>query len=511
MKKSLCFWIAGLLLAACTSPAATPTMVTTTPTPADQTLLESTERDLHPITEQTAEATEASCASDDRLPATQHTVIATISYATHEVQVAQHVHLINRTGSAQTTVVFDVEANRFPDIFTLNSVNADLGVAKHDLNGRSLTLNLNKALAPGCTLDADLDFTLHVPPVGQNGDPNTGYFGYTDHQLNLAQWLPMLAYYHDGQWIVHDNSVIGEQVVVEVANWDVTLTVSDAGTSMVVAAPGTLVSHSGKTWHYTLANARDYSLSLSPEYQVTSEKADNNVSVELYSFGDRTTQTQHGAVDNIHQAVDAAAQALALYSQLYGSFPYDRFVVVQGDYPDGTEFSDLVFVGDQWFRTNTGTPQSYLTIITVHETSHQWWFARVGSDQALNPWMDEALAVYSEYVFYEDRYPDLKSWWWAFRVDAYVGKNYTGKKVDSSVYDFDTARDYINAVYLRGAHMLDDLRQDLGTDAFFDLLKRYASVGQNQVMTPDDFWALLTPDQLDLSTATRAKYFNVHP
>ncbi len=486
-------------------------IVTTTPTPADQTLLESTERDLHPVASQTAEATEASCPTDNRLPTTEHTVTATITYVRHEAQVKQHVHLINRTGSAQTQVVFDVEANRYPDIFTLNDASADLGVSKHDLNGRSLTLTLDKTLAPGCTLDVDLDFTLHMPAVGQNGDPNTGYFGYTDHQLNLGQWLPTLAYYHDGQWIVHDDSVIGEQVVVEVADWDVTLTVSDASTSMVVAAPGTLVSHSAKTWHYTLANARDYSLSMSPDYQVTSEKSDNNVSVELYSFGDRTTQTQHGAVDNIHQAVDAAAQAMALYSQLYGSFPYDRFVVVQGDYPDGTEFSDMVFVGDQWFRANTGTPQSYLTIITVHETSHQWWYARVGSDQAINPWMDEALAVYSEYVFYEDRYPDLKQWWWSYRVDSYVGKNYTGKKVDSSVYDFDNARDYINAVYLRGAHMLDELRQDLGTDAFFDLLKRYASAGENHVMTPDDFWALLTPDQLALSKATRAKYFSVHP
>ena len=53
---------------------------------------------------------------------------------------------------------------------------------------------------------------------------------------------------------------------------------------------------------------------------------------------------------------------LALYSDLFGTYPYDRFIVVQGDFPDGMEFSGFVFVSDNWFRTNTGTPQSYLTI-----------------------------------------------------------------------------------------------------------------------------------------------------
>ena len=160
---------------------------------------------------------------------------------------------------------------------------------------------------------------------------------------------------------------------------------------------------------------------------------------------------------------------MSMYSDLFGAFPYERFVVVEGDFPDGMEFSGIVFVSDQWFRTNTGTAQSYLTIITVHETSHQWWYARVGSDQAINPWMDEALAAYSEYIFYEEHYPELKKWWWNFRVDTYVGQNYSGKRVDSTVYDFDNGRDYINAVYLRGAHMLDDLRSDSGHRCFLRL------------------------------------------
>ncbi|MFN8451585.1 MAG: M1 family aminopeptidase [Anaerolineae bacterium] len=182
-------------------------------------------------------------------------------------------------------------------------------------------------------------------------------------------------------------------------------------------------------------------------------------------------------------------------------------MIVQGDFPDGMEFGIDRQRGV--VRTNPGSAQSYLTvIITVHETSHQWWYARVGSDQALYPWLDEALACYSEFIFYEEHYPDLKEWWWNFRVGTYVKPDYSGRRVDSTVYQFGTGREYINAVYLRGAEMMDALRADLGTDAFFDWLRRYADAGRSRVITPGEFWSLLSPQQLEQTRATRAEYMS---
>lgn len=139
-----------------------------------------------------------------------------------------------------------------------------------------------------------------------------------------------------------------------------------------------------------------------------------------------------------------------MYADLFGAYPYRRFVIVQGDFPDGMEFTGLVFVSDAWFTSNNGTAQSYLTFITVHEVAHQWWYGRIGSDQAMTPWLDEALATYSEVIFYEEFYPELRDWWWQFRVNNFVGGRYRGKNVDSSVYEFASIRDYINAVYLAG-------------------------------------------------------------
>jgi aminopeptidase N len=132
----------------------------------------------------------------------------------------------------------------------------------------------------------------------------------------------------------------------------------------------------------------------------------------------------------------------------------------------------------------------------------------VGNDQATTPWLDEALATYSEYVFFEEYYPELKDWWWQTRVDTFVPPDYVGATVDSSVYRFTSIREYINAVYLRGARMLEMLRRDLGTDAFFDWLHRYSEAGMGRVVTPDQFWSLLTPEQQLHTYNTRAAYLS---
>lgn len=142
-------------------------------------------------------------------------------------------------------------------------------------------------------------------------------------------------------------------------------------------------------------------------------------------------------------------------------------------------------------------------LITVHEVAHQWWYGRVGNDSAVDPWLDEALSTYAEFIYVEEFYPSLRDWWWRFRVDSFAPDGF----VDSTIYQFDNVRSYINAVYLRGVRMMDDLRTDLGTEPFFDLLFAYAEAGDGQVASPELFWSLMTPEQLQQTQVTRETYF----
>ncbi|HCF1059238.1 TPA: hypothetical protein NH760_006843, partial [Pseudomonas aeruginosa] len=195
-------------------------------------------------------------------------------------------------------------------------------------------------------------------------------------------------------------------------------------------------------------------------------------------------------------------RAFESYEKLFGHYLYDRLVIVQGDFPDGMEFSGMVFVSTDWFKGWSGQPNEFLTLITVHEVSHQWWYARVGNDPAMSPWLDEALSTYSEYIFIEEYFPNLKDWWWEFRVRSHTPQGY----VDSTVYEFTSIREYINAVYLRGVMMLHAVRMDIGTEAFFELLRRYADVNSDKIAGATQFWSLMTPEQIKATENTRRAF-----
>lgn len=471
-------------------------------------------RQLQPVASALPESTEAAsqidCVSTAGQPATTHTVYADVDYPTRSLQVRQDVRYINRGSESLPEIVMNVEPNRVGGAFTLEALEFGSGVAvpAYELTGRRLVIELGESLEPGCSLELRLRYQLFVPPIGDGVSALSGYFGYTPRQFNLGHWLATVALRGGGTWITHEVVAIGEQLVSDSADWDVTLNVSGAPEGLMIAAPGSLEQDDEATWHFTHTAAREFALSMSDQFNLTEMEASNGVMVEMYAYADAVVRTEGGEVDGAAHALEAAARSIAMYSDLFGAYPYDRFIVVQGDFPDGMEFSDLVFVSGDWFRSYVGSPASYLTIITIHEVSHQWWYARVGSDQATTPWLDEALATYSELVFFEEYYPELKDWWWQTRVNTFVPNDYAGATVDSSVYRFASIREYINAVYLRGARMLEMLRRDLGTDDFFDWLRRYAEAGTGRVVTPDLFWSLLTPEQLQRTYNTRAAYLS---
>jgi len=456
-----------------------------------------TERPMQPITQPAAEPTVYNaCQPAEDTASTRHTVVADINYTAKTALVSQRTHHINRSGQALEQIVFNVEANRWANTFTLAQVTEDGILLAHTLEDKRLTIDLQEPLQPGCEIDLNMVFRLDVPQVGVGVNTRKGFFGYTSRQMNLGHWLPTVAPLQGDVWVSRQAFLIGEQEVLDKANWAVTLNLTGDIENLMIAAPGERTVLSVDRVRYVLNHARDFSLSLSDQFEMLPTVAEDGTRVEMYTF----SQQPNSAATV--EALDAAVTSIAMFADLFGAYPYERILVIEGDFPDGMEFSGMVFVGHNWFQNYTGTPAGYLVLITVHEVAHQWWYASVGNDPAVHPWLDEALATYSEYIFIEEYYPELTEWWWSFRVDYFSPEGF----VDAQVYEFGSAREYINAVYLRGVRMLADLRVDLGTDAFFQLLADYAAAGQGRIATPDLFWSLLTPEQLTLTANTRARY-----
>jgi aminopeptidase N len=251
--------------------------------------------------------------------------------------------------------------------------------------------------------------------------------------------------------------------------------------------------------HYELKSARSFAWSASNRYIVYEDRS-GPIAVTSYTFSEHTPAGR--------EAAHASARAAALYHDLFdppagGPYPRPHLSVVEADFFDGMEYEGLYFLGKEYYDEYDDSPAGYLTTLAVHETAHQWWYGMVGDDQATQPWLDEALCTYSERLYYEHDYPDLVNWWWEFRVNRFMPSGY----VDGSIYDFESFRPYVNAVYLRGALFLEHLRTLIGDEAFYAFLKDYAQSQAGQIATQEDFFNQLKKhSQVDISALLR-EYF----
>ena len=117
-----------LLLAACQSVEALPPTATTVRV-IQATMVPTVDRALHAVASAAPGTlpTPDECQETAALPTTRHTVRAEISYEQHTVAVEQTIRTINRGSEALNEIVLDVEPNRFPEIFTLDSLMTDHG------------------------------------------------------------------------------------------------------------------------------------------------------------------------------------------------------------------------------------------------------------------------------------------------------------------------------------------------------------------------------------------------
>ncbi|MFU8827679.1 MAG: M1 family aminopeptidase, partial [Brevefilum sp.] len=229
---------------------------------------------------------------------------------------------------------------------------------------------------------------------------------------------------------------------------------------LVVAASAPVTSTQESCYQYSSRGVRNFSLAISPHYQVTSTESEL-VTVWAYTFHEHAPLGQ--------RAADLAVEAWATFTDLYGHNGRAFLSIVEADMFDGLETDGLIYLSEWYYQTADPSPQNYFELLIVHETAHQWFYAYVHNDPAQEPWLDEALATYSELLFYEAHHPQLADWWWNFRVHTYEPQG----AVNASIYEFNQYRPYINAVYLRGAAFLHALRREVGDPAFFAGLLNY--------------------------------------
>ena len=404
----------------------------------------------------------------------QYAISLMLDYAGHTATVSEAVIYPNRSADGLASIVLAVNPNLWSGVFTLQtlSINDQL-TTNYTLAGQWLTVNLDTPLSPGQAVKIGLGYQLTLPYSSAKFEN----FGYTGRQTNLIDWYPFVPPYKAGQWVLPDPYAYGENLVYEKADFRISLTFADPGNAPVVAASAPATLENG-TLFYQLNNARNFTISASAEYLMSTADA-NGVTIYNYYFPSDANAAA--------MVLELTRMSVNTYSTEFGPYPHGALTVCETDLNDGLETDGLYFLASSFYRAFDGSVSNNLSTIAVHETAHQWWYGAVANNQATEPWLDEALATYSEHIFYEDNYPNLISWWWNFRVYSHGASGW----VDSRIYDTSNFRSYVNAVYFNGAHFLQSLRDRIGDEAFFAFLRDYFARNNGRIATADDFFAIL--------------------
>lgn len=418
-----------------------------------------------------------------------YTIKVRFDYIAHLLEVSQSIRFSNPSAEEWHSLLLRVPPNRRAGVFSLESVQREPGlpVEPVKLEGEMFWLALEPPLQPGQETALDLEYALEIPAW-------FGFLGYSARQTNLGDWYPYLPPYRSGEgWLAPEPAALGEYLAFEAADFNVEILPANPSQPLTLAA-GAVAQPIQGGYAYRLERARSFAWSAGLEYRHLAASA-GPVTLQAYIFPEHQ---QQGLA-----ALEAARQAVLLFSELFGPYPHPNLSLVEAAFFDGMEYDGLFFLGEEYFQSHPGSPRGYLTALTVHETAHQWWYSQVGSDPAHEPWLDEALASYSELLFYEAYYPDLVDWWWDFRVKRFEPQGW----VDSTIYDLPNFRAYVNAVYLRGALFLSDLRSLVGDEVFFAFLQDYAARGEGRIASSSTFFEVLSDHTSADLSALQARYF----
>lgn len=442
-----------------------------------------------------AALTFAACSSDEETKRVKYTIDASIS-DDYILTSTVTVDYVNNTDVPLDEVWFHIYPNAFREgakycpvpsdrlseaysagrnysVMKVNKVLVDGGERDINVGGEDenvLIVSLPATLDPTSSTRIVIDYTVKLPLVRHR-------FGYTDKSINLANFYPVACEYSGGQFAAYPYYSSGDPFYSACADYSVTLSVPK---KFKCAATGEMKSTEGENetvYSGEAQNVRDFAAVLG-EYEKTSGLSGETIVNYMY-YSDSAPEKSLGA----------AIDAVRVFSEKFGAYPYKEYTVVQtGFYQGGMEYPALSMISDRM------TGDAALDVI-VHETAHQWWYSLVGNDQVKHAWLDEALAEYSTMMFY-DNVEGYKYTFEGKRADAlsaymlycetykHNGKDDTS--MTRAVNEYADETEYTYMTYVKGALMLDDVKNTVGGDAFTAGLKKYCETNKYKIARPED-------------------------
>lgn len=311
-----------------------------------------------------------------------------------------------------------------------------------------------------------------------------GVFNYVSAEeiVTLANWYPIVAPWREGEWDADPVIGIGDAVVSETSLYQVGIT-APAGWQVVTSGSRISQEQINRQTRGTFVSgpARDFIISASPNFVLRESRVDG-VLIRHWGLED--------GEERWDEALQATVDAVALFNQRFGPYPYAELDVVQVplQLAAGVEYPGVFLIDDSQYEINAESP-FLLGIVVSHEAAHQWWYAVVGNDVLEDPWQDEALATFGSLLYQQEHQPGVYPGTLRFyraRVSE-VEDAGTNSAVDQPLEAFRRRPElYSPVVYTKGALFFVELRERLGDEAFFGALQSYYSANKFQIAQPSE-------------------------
>jgi hypothetical protein len=357
-------------------------------------------------------------------------------------------------------------------------------------------------IAPGGTLEVELDYGFTVPQRGRMG-------WNEDNLFYIAYWYPQLAVYDDvvgwhtdqflGRsefymgygsydvtieapegWVIMGTGVLQNPEAVFPATIQDRIARADQSDTVVHVltpedfGPGsaTLTSPTGwLSWNFVADSVRDFAFLAARESRwdaartpVGDRDGDGEMDyARAQSFWRESAPRWEHAWRYTQHSVDFHSR----WTQLFYPWPHMTSVEGGGIMGGGMEFPMLTLIGSYNQAGDTA-----LYAVHSHEIAHMWVPMIVGNDERRRAWMDEGTTVFNTDQSMNEFYPG-RTWDHGSR-DGYAGFARTGQEGEMMRWsDQLGGNQYGVASYPKPGTLLATLRGLVGEDTFVEAYRTY--------------------------------------
>lgn len=339
-----------------------------------------------------------------------------------------------------------------------------------------IRIPLNNSVAPGQTIEVDINFTAKLPRI-------IARTGYSDDYFLVGQWFPKIGVFEAiGQrgrltagWNCHQLHANSE-FYADFGNYNVEITLPR---QFIVGATGILQKENSnkngtKTLTYKADDVIDFAWTASPIFEVVTDKW-NDVQITLL------LQPQHLSQADRH--ILSAKKAFEYFDKYLGKFPYPSITIVdppfRGLASAGMEYPMFITAGCLW-----GIPDEFrfTESVTIHELGHNYFMGILASNEFEEAWLDEGFNTYFENRimdhFFGDKYSMIDLFGFHFGDAESSRLSYTNMKYPYRAIINELSWNYPNggysvSSYSKSGVVLATLENLIGSERMNKVLKEY--------------------------------------